>query len=505
VAREVAVHRLVAIPHAVRLAIGEEFQDSGNRRGNCVHGQSDAGRETSPVSHRDEDVLEDRHLPREGIHDSHEGRYSIWRSQGSTVERKKVAVVFPTAWDEKQFRAGHPAEPRFDVELKRPYDHECRWDYDVLQYIEEQVEAGGRLSGVFSSSDYPGAIAAGAIAQRLGLPGAPPATVLRSSHKYYSRKAQRNTFPDATPWFQLLDPAKPRGGATDLRFPCFVKPVKGAFSVMSRRLDCWEDLDSFLSRPTLPGFLTHYQHMFNRLVRALSDFELDGSYFLAEELLKGRQVTVEGYAVGDSTEILGIVDSVRHPGTRSFVRFDYPSTLSRRVQARMREVAARIAQGLGLTDTLFNIEMMYDGRRDRIFIIEVNPRMCGQFADLYEKVDGRSGYDVALALAVGECPPVKRPSPRFRVASSFPLRIFEPSLVVEAPAEGRIAEIEREFEGARIWTEVAKGDRLEDFESLEDGRSFRYAVVNLAARDRDSLFLRFEDVRRSLGFAFEAL
>ena len=427
------------------------------------------------------------------------------QESASTVERKRVAVVFPTAWDEKQFRAGHSGEARFDVELKRPLDHECRWDYDVLQYIEEQVEAGGGLAGVFSSSDYPGAIAAGAIAERLGLPGVPPACVLRSSHKYYSRNAQRDAAPEATPWFQLLDPARPRGGATELRFPCFVKPVKGAFSVMSRRLDSWKDLDSFLARPSLPGFLTHYQHMFNRLVRALSDFELDGSYFLAEDLLKGRQVTVEGYTAGESTEILGIVDSVRHPGTRSFVRFDYPSTLARRVQTRMREIALQVAEGLGLKNTLFNIEMMYDGRRDRIFIIEVNPRMCGQFADLYEKVDGRSGYDVALALAVGERPEEKRPNPRFRVASSFPLRIFEPSRVLDAPTHEKIAAIEREFEGTRIWSEVAKGDRLEDFESLEDGRSFRYAVVNLAARDRDSLFLRFEELRRALGYLFEAL
>jgi hypothetical protein len=112
---------------------------------------------------------------------------------------------------------------------------------------------------------------------------------------------------------------------------------------------------------------------------------------------------------------------------------------------------------------------------------------------------------VALALAVGERPPERRRDTGYRVASSFPLRIFEPARVTEAPSPERVAEIEERFEGTRIWTEVAKGDRLEDFESLEDGRSFRYAVVNLAARDRDSLFLRFEDVRRALGFAFGAV
>jgi hypothetical protein len=130
--------------------------------------------------------------------------------------------------------------------------------------------------------------------------------------------------------------------------------------------------------------------------------------------------------------------------------------------------------------------------------------MCGQFADLYEKVDGRSGYDVALALAVGERPEEKRRMP-LRVAASFPLRIFAPARVVAAPRPEAVPEIERRFEKTRIWLEAAEGDRLEDFESLEDGKSCRYAVVNLGARNRDELFRRFEEVRQALGFRFEPL
>ena len=505
VASKVAVHRLIAVPHAIRLAVGKEFENRGNRRRSGIRRKPDSGRETDAVAHGDENVLEDRDLAGEGIHSFHEPGYSIYRRQQSTVRRKKVAVVFPTAWDEKHFRSGGAFEERFDVELTRPFDHECRWDFDVLGFIEDQVDAGKDLDGVFSSSDYPGATLAGAISQRLGLPGSPPSRLLASSHKYYSRIAQRQAVPDSTPWFQLLDPERPRGGVPELHFPCFVKPVKGAFSVMSQRLDSWEDLEAFLSKPSLAEFLVHYVFMFNRLVRGLTDFDLDGGYFLAEDLLKGRQVTVEGCATGDSVEILGIVDSVRHARTRSFVRFDYPSSLSRRVQARMREVAVSVVRSLGLKHTLFNIEMMYDLRRDRVFIVELNPRMCGQFADLYEKVDGRSGYDVALALAVGDPVPEKRPRTGFRVAASFPLRIFEPARVVEAPSAEQIAEIERRFEGTRIWSETAKGDRLEDFETLEDGRSFRYAVVNLAAEDRDSLFRRFEEVTSALDYRFAGL
>ncbi|MGH9336539.1 MAG: ATP-grasp domain-containing protein [Vicinamibacteria bacterium] len=426
---------------------------------------------------------------------------------GSTAPlQKKLLLVFPTTWDERHFRCRESPPGGFEVELTTPFDHDCRWDFDVLGFIDEQVSCRrGTIDGVFSSSDYPGAAAAAAISRRLGLPGSPPASVLGSSHKYYSRVMQREAAPESTPDFHLIDPRLPRGGAGSLHFPCFIKPVKGAFSVMSRKLDDWEDLESFLAKPSAAEFLASYVHMFNRMVRGLTDFERDAGYFLAEDFLKGRQVTVEGFAAGDSVEILGIVDSVRHPRTKSFVRFDYPSSLSRRVQARMHEIARRVIERLGLENTLFNIEMTYDLRRDRIFIVEVNPRMCGQFADLYEKVDGTNGYDVACALAAGERPERKRGKGLYRVASSFPLRIFAPSRVIEAPCPEAIGAVERMFEKTLIWTECARGDVLSDFESLEDGKSFRYAVLNVGARNRDALCQRFEVITRALGYRFEPI
>jgi biotin carboxylase len=238
----------------------------------------------------------------------------------------------------------------------------------------------------------------------------------------------------------------------------------------------------------------------------VTNLEVNGSFFLAEGLLTGRQVTVEGFAGPDGeVSVLGVVDSVRHPSTKSFVRFDYPSSLSLRVRSRMEDVAGRVVRALELRSTLFNIEMMYDVRRDRIFIVEVNPRMCGQFADLYERVDGVNGYEIALALATGEKPVAKKKKGRDRVASSYPLRIFEPCRVARAPTEDDIRAAERLHPGTLVWPECAEGERLEDFESLEDGQSFRYAVVNVSAPDRGMLQRRFEEVRRALGYYFEPI
>lgn len=420
---------------------------------------------------------------------------------------KRIRIVFPTEWDDRQLPACRDAwRERFEIDFAEPSDEDCPWDLDPMAYIESEVErARDGVAGVLSSSDYPGATVAGAIAARLGLPGTPPANVIRCSHKFYARQAQLEDVPEATPRFYLVDPSLPDGGAPDLVFPCFIKPVKGAFSVMSGRIDSRAELREFLGRPAVAEFLESYVLVFNRLVRGLTDFEIDGSYFLAEELLKGKQVTVEGYVHPDGVDLLGIVDSVRHPRTKSFVRFDYPSSLPHRLQDRVWDVARRTVEGLGLRSTLFNVEMMVNAATERVSIVEVNPRMCGQFADLYEKVDGVNGYEVALALAASERPPRARREGPYRAASSVPLRIFETSRVVSAPSRETLEQAESLFEKTLVWTECATGDALDDFESLEDGRSARYGIVNLGAADREGVQQRLEEIQRVLDFRFEPL
>lgn len=126
---------------------------------------------------------------------------------------------------------------------------------------------------------------------------------------------------------------------------------------------------------------------------------MDGGYLIAEEPLGGVQVTVEGCVFHGEVEIIGITDSVMYPGTISFERFEYPSVLPEPVQRRMEELASRFVRLIGYDDGLFNIEMFYDATSDTIHFIEINPRMCPQFADLMEKVNGVNTYAIALAIA----------------------------------------------------------------------------------------------------------
>jgi hypothetical protein len=100
--------------------------------------------------------------------------------------------------------------------------------------------------------------------ERLGLPGADPASIVRAQHKLLLREAlaahlpQANVRAAALPW-PLGDRRcrEPRAlaaavEAAGLRFPLFAKPVKGTFSALARRVVSAEQLAAHLRLPIGP-------------------------------------------------------------------------------------------------------------------------------------------------------------------------------------------------------------------------------------------------------------
>ncbi|HEY9520177.1 MAG TPA: hypothetical protein VIQ39_01390, partial [Methyloceanibacter sp.] len=174
-----------------------------------------------------------------------------------------------------------------------------------------------------------------------------------------------------------------------------------------------------------------------------------------------------------------------------------PSALPDAVQERMADIARLLMSGLGFDNGMFNVEMMYDAREDRIAVIEINPRMASQFADLYEKVDGTNAYEVLLDLGSGVRPSPKRREGKYRFAASCVLRTFEDRVVAALPCEERLAEIERTYPDVRIEIHATAGRKLSD--ELQDGTSFRYGIVSLGGRDLADVLSRFERCQAELG------
>ena len=184
-------------------------------------------------------------------------------------------------------------------------------------------------------------------------------------------------------------------------------------------------------------------------------------------------------------------------------RFDYPSSLPQTVQARMGEIAARLIEGIGFDNGLFNIEMMYDADADRVSVIEINPRMASQFADLYEKVDGTNSYTVLLDIAQGRAPRFTRRQGRYGFASSFVLRSFEDYIVAALPTEAELERLACLYPDLRVELHGTLGRKLSA--ELQDGRSYRYGIVNLGGRDPADVLAQFETCREQLGIVLQPI
>jgi biotin carboxylase len=387
----------------------------------------------------------------------------------------------------------------FDDLLSSNYDASATQSLEILTLIEETIrryDASG-IGGVTSGVGYPGMPVGSIIANRFHLNGPPVDRILLCEHKYYARLAQQALVQEATPAFELVDPENVDGLADRLSYPLFLKPVKSCFSINADKVSGPESFRQRVVSCLLPeGFLKPL----NDLLRAYTDFPLDASYLLAESLLEGVQVSLEGYVFDGRVHILGIIDSVMYPGTISFQRFEYPSRLSEDVQQRMARIAETFIGGIGYNNALFNIEFMYNAETDRIHIIEVNPKIASQFTDLFEKVDGLSSYYPLLQIALGEEPSFPRRQGAFKVAASCVLRTFEDRRVVAAPTSQQIGQLLKRFPDARVEINASAGKLLSDI--MQDGKSFRYGLVNIGADSFAELDDKFELCKSSLDFQF---
>ena len=391
-----------------------------------------------------------------------------------------------------------------------PYGADAEADpgaFNADHFVDKAADELGRLrvSGVVSSSDYPGCLLAAVIARRLGLPGPAPVAVLRASHKYFARESLARSVPEATPDFQLLDPARITQMRPLLKFPLFVKPVKSWFSQLARRIDSFEDLTTYAGSAEVRHHLRHFVRPLNQLLAAQPEFTRDAAYLIAEQVLVGAQVTVEGYVFEGKTTVLSIVDSEMYPGTGSFARFVLPSAMSTGQSDILVAITDRAIRGLGMTHGLFNVEFIYDPTTGQAFVVEVNPRMCGQFADLTEHVTGVNTYEILFDLGLGQSPRPARPYRGPRAGASYPLRWFGDATVVSMPTAPRVREIRRRTAATLVAVYYREGDRLSQRGKHFDGASYRYATVNTVGRSRSELDAIARDVELRLGVGLRPL
>ena len=395
------------------------------------------------------------------------------RPGGQNRHVKDVLIVCPHARDRHAVDDLGPEE-RFRVGfVGRDLDEEeAEVDIDALLRGADATPA----DGVVGTKDR-AALLAALVTARRGLPGPSPEAVACCQHKPTSRALQRLAAPEATPRFALLD-----GGPPPFPPPWFVKPVVGRLSQDARRVDSEEELRSLRSDAS-------YARGWAALAAA-AGVDADAGGLVAEELLSGREVTVEGYAYRGRVIVVGITDSAKYPGTNSFERFEYPTALPPERRAELEQVVARVVPAHGFDGGFFNVELAVpdDGPAR---ILEVNARLASQFSILVQALHGRSTYDALFALACGVDPQWRGDEPA-GVAVSHVVRVFE---------DARVARVPPSAPGVEIL--VRPGLLLSEQGEPNDAASYRLAIVYAAGRTREEAVERAR--RRAASLPFELL
>jgi hypothetical protein len=393
-----------------------------------------------------------------------------------------------------------------------PSNARLAWfDMERFARLHGAIAKARGARAVMSNHEQFGALCAALIAERMGWPGTPVNAILACQHKLYARHILQRVAPEANTAFAPLPSRYGEDIPDGLTYPAYVKPVKAAFSVLARKVQSRDELQSHTRfAPWELWVIRHLVEPFEKLMRLRLPQAGTAHRLMLEAPVTARQYSLDGYVFRGEMHTLGVVDSVMYPGTDCFMRFDYPGHLSDTVKHRAADVARRFLQEVGFDHGLFNMEFFYDEDSDKLTVIEFNPRMASQFADLYERVDGINLHAIAFHLAHGEDPATagavatvttattaanKRSG---RAASSFVFRSFDPAARISFPDAQQQATLRAQFPDSLLFTFPKDAEQIaRDFKWL---RSYRYGILHLGADSEAQLRVRCQQACDILGW-----
>lgn len=376
---------------------------------------------------------------------------------------------------------------------------------DLLDKAAGQLEAfEGPVDAIIGFWDFPVSSMVPILCQRFGKSCcASLEAVVKCEHKYWSRLEQQKVI-DEYPRFGLVDPERDTEPPEGMNYPMWIKPVKSASSDLAFGVANQQEFQDALARirDGIGRIGAPFETVLEYLELPSEIASVGGQICLAEEALSGRQLTFEGYRYRGETYTLGVVDSVTHEDSPSFVRYQYPATVPGRVTERMADISDRVVSQIGLDHTTFNIEFFWDEHTDALHLLEVNPRHSQSHAELFAQVDGAPNHLAMLRLALGRDPDLPRRQGPYQVAAKWFLRRWNDGVVRRHPTEQDIERVQREIPGTTVDVTVHEGDRLSELTG-QDSYSYIIANIYVGAADESELTEKYQRCVQALPFEID--
>jgi len=424
---------------------------------------------------------------------------------GDRDARRSVFVMGLDDFHRQELRTLRDAD-RFDFHALFEADEILHQeDYQVRRLLAESEAAldaferdDGQVDGIIGHWDFPVTSLVPLLCKRRGLPGPSLESVCRCTNKYWSRMEQQRCVPECTPRFQAVGPfAEDVASHIELPYPFWIKPIKAYASGLGFRIDGPDDLAHAIEviRAEVGTIGEPYADLLE-LMDAPEDIRaLGGTSCLVEEIVGGREVAPEGYVHRGEVHINGLIDMPREHG--SFQRYEYPAEVEPELARRIEDATRRIIEHFGYDNACFNVEFFFDEERDRLSVIEVNPRISQSHSYLFERVDGTSNHELAVKVAIDEEPHFVHGDGRAATAAKCMVRVREDGVVCRVPDADELRTIHDEFPDCLIDLAIEPGGRLNDLPE-QDAFSYCIAVIDACGRDREDMLARYRAIRDRL-------
>jgi hypothetical protein len=393
----------------------------------------------------------------------------------------------------------HPLLKVGEVKTRDPFSVE-----ELIRKAETKLESfPGTIDAIVGYWDFPVTCLTPFLSHRYHLPAPSLESVLKCSHKYWSRIEQSKVITDH-PAFCAFNPFdKDALSKIHLKYPFWIKPIMSYASQLGFKIknekefhECVAIIGEGILRLGVPF------NYFLRQVHLPPDVaNVHGTFCIAEQIISGKQCTLEGYVYEGQVEVYGVVDSVREPNRSTFARYQFPSRLPTPVQKRMMDIAEKVLTQIQFDNSPFNIEFFYDEHADRIWLLEINPRISQSHCGLFEKVDGASHHEIMIDLALGEKPEFPKRKGMFNCAAKFFFRTHEDTVLKRIPSEDEIRRVKDLFPGTLVQLHIKEGMKPSELLNQES-YSYELGFIFMGAHDEHELLDNHRKCLEHLNFEF---
>ena len=366
----------------------------------------------------------------------------------------------------------------------------------VAQAIKQDAAFFDGITGFF---DTPNAVAV-SISHLTGKKSPSLESIVRCQNKFLCRSLQKESVPENTPAFVLA-----RDFFAVRPFsPAFIKPLRAAGSFGCGIIHNANELQKKIEADKL--MLHQFNQPYIEAIATASNDEVilqtiqNCNDYLCEEVITGQQFAVNGYIVNGNISLHGIVAEILLPNSKSFERHEHPTELSDKWLRRIDVMVERFISHTGLNNTEFDIEFFIDFEKDKLTIIEINPRAVAQYENLYAMASGDDMLTTICALACGDAPP-PRLIPKYKFCYSWELRSFDDLHILEIPDAANLSDVYASYPDVKVVNRIPPGIKKLS-ESKRSIDTYRYCMISIPGNSRTEVMEIVNDIKQRLNYHF---